>query len=61
MAIIVIDFDEYCQDCLGLKPVVKREYQTWGPVYRQTITCANIQQCRRVADYVKEQKENGNA
>lgn len=50
---IQLDVESYCQDCSDFDPIVQRLYAN-GCVYQQTVTCENIQHCRKICEYVRQ-------
>lgn len=49
---IKLDVESYCQDCSDFEPMVQRLY-AGGTVLDQTVTCENIQHCRKICEHVR--------
>ena len=61
---ITLELLEPCQNCTSLDPVKSSEFDTFcrgESEHHCTITCGNIDKCKRLLEYLsKEVKNNGN-
>lgn len=65
---IVIDVEEYCQECLDFEPDVikaRKQLADWGGGYEQTntqIQCAHRRRCKAIKEYlIRQAKETEEA
>lgn len=61
---INLELLEPCQNCSHLEPIKTDEYDTFcnfEAEHHCTITCANIEKCNALIEYLKKEvKKNGN-